>query len=309
MRFSLRTLLPVLCLIATLTVPAEEVFRDREFAGGFNLSAPRTKDKPLELGVVLRASDAARNEWRLAQWGTQISLEGTQPKVLPDGTRILRNAGKTIKVFPGGLSGEGIILGVNGGTEFGGVPRKDGQFWPHLLIEQQFPRDFKVATAASLNFGLQFRVDGCKKAAEAPLDPALHSAQVTAYWTLQNQGSDSLDKGEMIWFGLPLFDARSDVPPGHQALDTAVENGKFIFTLEGSRFFQGPTGDGQWHKVACDLVPFMQEALAASQAKGFLTNTRFEDLYVTSFNLGWEVPGPYDCEITIKNLSLDRVEK
>ncbi|MEQ1841458.1 MAG: hypothetical protein ABL994_13705 [Verrucomicrobiales bacterium] len=51
----------------------------------------------------------------------------------------------------------------------------------------------------------------------------------------------------------------------------------------------------------------MKEALVATQAKGLMTKTRFEDLHATSFNLGWEVPGPYDCEISLKNLSLDRV--
>jgi hypothetical protein len=297
--------LPALCLLAT-TTPAEEAFRDRGFAGGFNLSAPHSGDKPVELGVILQGDRNASCEWRLAQWGTQFNLKGTAGKTLPDGTRILRNGGKSIKIYPGGIGGEGIILGLNGGAEFGGLPRKEGQFWPHLLVEQQFPRDFKLADSATLPFTLDFRIDLCKNATESRLDPALHSAQVTAYWTLHNRNTSSPDFGEMIWFGVPLFDARHEVPPGHQDLDTAVENGKFICTVEGSRFFEGPTGDGQWHKIACDLVPLVKEALAATQAKGFMTKTRFEELYATSFNLGWEVPGPYDCEITLKNLSLDR---
>ena len=306
MRRISRLALPALCLLAA-TAPADEIFRDRGFAGGFNLSAPRSGDKPVELGVILQADRKTSNEWRLAQWGTQFNLKGTAGKTLPDGTRIMRNGGKSIKIFPGGMAGDGIMLGLSGSAEFGGIPRKQGQMWPHLLLEQQFPKDFKLADSAALPFTLDFRVESCKNGTESRLDPALHTAQITAYWTLHNRNTSSLDNGEMIWFGIPLFDARHEVPLGHQDLDTAVENGKFICTMEGSRFFEGPTGDGQWHKIACDLIPLVKEALAATQAKGFMTKTRFEDLYATSFNLGWEVPGPYDCEISLKNLSLDRV--
>jgi len=301
-----RFCLPALCLLATISLPAEEVFRDLEFAGGFNVSATTAIAKPIELGVILQNDTNARNEWRLAQWGTQFNVKDATLKTLPDGTRIIRNAGKSIKIYAGGLTGEGIILGVNGGAEFGGVARKDRQPWPHLLLEQQIPKDFRLSEIASLGFKVDFRVEGCKSAIDAPLDPALHTAHITAYWTLHNRNASSPDNGQMIWFGVPLFDARHEIPPGHQAVDTAVENGKFICTIDGSRFYDSPTGDGRWKRVDCDLIPLIKEALAASQAQSFLTNTRFEDLYATSFNLGWEVPGPYNCEITLKNLSLDR---
>lgn len=305
MRSLTRMILPGFCLLAVTLAPAEEVFRDREFAGGFNVSATHASAKPLELGVILQNDTSVRSEWRLAQWGTQFNLKDATPKTLPDGTRVIRNAGKSVKVYAGGLTGEGIILGVNGGAEYGGALRKDKQPWPHLLLEQQVPKDFRLSELASLAFKLDFRVDNCKSAVDAPLDPALHTAHVTAYWTLHNRNASSPDNGQMIWFGVPLFDARHEIPPGHQAVDTAVENGKFICTIEGSRFYDRPTGDGRWQKIDCDLIPLIKEALAASQAQSFLTNTKFEDLYVTSFNLGWEVPGPYNCEITLKNLSLD----
>lgn len=306
MRSISRMLLPGLCLLVVNALPAEEVFRDREFAGGLNVSAPNSSATPIEQGVILQNNPNVRNEWRLAQWGTQFNLKDATAKALPDGTRIIRNAGKTVKIYSGGLTGEGIILGVNGGAEYGGLARKEGQPWPHLLLEQQVPKDFRLSEIASLPFKLDFRVEGCKSAIDAPLDPALHTAHITAYWTLHNRNASSPDNGQMIWFGVPLFDARHEIPQGHQAVDTAVENGKFICTIEGSRFYDRPTGDGRWQKIDCDLIPLMKEALAASQAQSFLTNTKFEDLYVTSFNLGWEVPGPYNCEITLKNLSLDR---
>jgi len=302
--------LVALCILAVWSFHpgAEEVFRDLSLSGGLNVSAINTGVRPLELGVVLREDPGARNEWRLAQWGTQFNLRDGQERSLPNGTRIIQNSGKNVTVMPGGLAGEGIKLQVKGGEEFNGRARKEGEAWPHLLIEQQIPKDFQISSLAGLDFKLSFRVDHYSNASLEALDPALHTAQVTAYWTIHNRNRESKDFGEMIWFGVPLFDARHEMPPGHQAIDAGspFSSGKFIWTLEGSRLYDCVTGDGQWHDIVCDLVPMVEEALGSAQAQGHLTNTRFADLYASSFNIGWEVPGPYDCAITLKGLSLDK---
>ncbi len=308
MSLQYRLLMPSILVGLCVTAPSAEVFRDLSLSGGLNLSAVNTAAKPLETGVVLR-SGGNRAEWRLAQWGTQFDLKDGLERDLPGGTRILRNSGKRVTVLPGGLAGEGIKLQVSGGDEFNGALRKEGEVWPHLLLEQKIPRDFQIASLSSLDFKLSFKVDHCTNASVEALDPSLHTAQATAYWTIHNRNKESKDFGEMIWFGVPLFDARHEIPQGHQAVDagSAYASGKFINTVEGSRFYDCPTGDGQWHDIACDLKPMVEEALTAAQAQGHLANTRFADLYASSFNIGWEVPGPYDCAITLKGLSLDEV--
>jgi len=304
-----RLLVPCFAAILCLGTPATEVFRDLPLAGGMNLSAVNSGAKPLEIGVILRGNTGARTEWRLAQWGTRFNLSGAPERSVPGGTRIVRNPGKKIAVMPGGLAGEGITLQVDGAAEFNGNVRKEGEAWPHLLLEQRIPKDFRIAGLTSLDFHVAFRVDHCSSANVTALDPALHTAQVTAYWTLHNRNAESPDHGEMIWFGLPLFDARHAIPQGHSAADAGspFSSGKFIHTVEGSRFYNGPTGDGLWQELTCNLVPLIEEALASAQEQGFMSGTRVQDLHATSFNIGWEVTGPYDCAITLKGLSLDRV--
>ena len=301
-----RLIIPCLLAVITLTASAE-VFRDLPLSGGFRLSAVNTQSRPLEVGVVLQGDARARQEWRLAQWGTNFDLHDAGERSLPGGTRIRKNAGKKVAILPGGLAGEGVRLEVNGAIESSGTPRKKGQVWPHLLLEQKILKEFRIAAQQKLDFRCSFRVDHCTPATTEGLDPALHTAQVTAYWTLHNRNPESADHGEMIWFGVPLFDARHAVPQGHQAIDQGnpFSSGKFICTVEGSRFYSGPTGDGRWHDLSCDLVPLVREALAAAQTKGHLAGTRFDDLHATSFNIGWEVPGPYNCAITLKGLSLE----
>lgn len=296
-------------LLVSTTAHGEKILRDLGLAEGFRLSALQSTDDPVEIGVVLASKDSERPAWRLAQWGSRFNLQGAPEHRETDGTRRIQNAGKTVTIHPGALAGEGITLAVNGIGEYGEHLREKGEPWPHLLIEQRVQPPRQLAALDRLQFEIAFRVGHCHTDRPAEVDPSLHTAHSTAFWTIHNQNKDSADHGEMIWFGVPLFDARHDVPKGHQSVDQGQPNssGKFICTIEGSRFYDRPTGDGEWHEVSRDLIPLVKEALAASQEKGYLTETAFEDLHVTSFNLGWEVPGPYDCAITVKGLRLDQV--
>lgn len=301
------TMLLVGAATATPCVPAEtfSLFEDLALDHGFRLSALRSSMTPVEIGPVLVADPGKAPQWRLAQWGSRFSLESAEMRLLDGGARILENEGKHVKVLPGGLAGAGLLLAVHGGKEYGGALRQYGEAWPHLLIEQRLtPRPLN--TLSSLDFTVEFRVETCAPATSEALDTGLHTAHISAFWTVHNINSESADHNNMIWFGLPLFDARYPIPPGHQALDVGQEDatGKFICTIEGKRFYTSPIQPGEWHTLACDLLPLLREALEAAQKQGFLTHTRAEDLAATSFNLGWEVPGPYDCAITLRGLSL-----
>ena len=286
------------------------LFSDLPLVHGFRLSAVRSSHSPVEVGNIMAVDDSKTPQWRLAQWGTRFSLESHDMRMLDDGTRVLENDGKRVKVYSGGLEGNGILLEVRGIREYDGRLRQPGEAWPHLLLEQHLtPQPLKALR--SLNFSVTFCVEHCKAIPDKPLDPGLHTAHITAFWTIHNINPDSDDHNDMIWFGLPLFDARHSVPPGHQAVDRGQEDatGKFICTIAGDRLYDAPIVIGEWQTLACDMLPLLREALAAAQAQDFLSNTRFEDLAATSFNLGWEVPGPYDCAITVRDLTLHGRER
>ena len=306
MRPILHALVLILLIPSTLMAEPKEIFRDLSLQHGFNLSAVRSSMVPLEIGVILSENSELGPYWRLAQWGTRFDLKSAKTQYQPDTTRFMTNPGKTLNINPGGLAGEGVQLAVQGGAEYDGQLRQQGEPWPHILIEQHMPKDFMVSDYSKLDFHLEFRVDQCENATELTLNRGLHTAQITAFFAIRNTNKDSQDFNDSIWFGLPLFDARFDTHPGHQAVDGGKNDatGKFICTLKGNRFYDSPTGDGTWKTLDADLVPLVREALAAAQAKGFLTHTTFQDLHPTSFNLGWEVTGPYNCAITLKKLSL-----
>lgn len=281
---------------------------DLVLARGFRLSALRSSTSPIEIGVVLSDAPDREPRWRLAQWGSRFCLSDVCETTSPEGVRTLANAGKTVKIFPGGLVGEGVVLGVHGGREYDGRLRRHGEPWPHLLLEQVID-EIRLHSARAFEFSVEFKVISGAPAIEEALDPSLHTAHVNAFWTIHNKNPNSPNYNDMIWFGLPLYDARYPVPLGHQAVDAgqADATGKFICTIAGARFYDEPVTIGQWHRLECDLAPLLIEALEAARRHGFLWETHFDNLAMTSFNIGWEVPGPYNCALWLRGLKLEAV--
>jgi hypothetical protein len=54
----------------------------------------------------------------------------------------------------------------------------------------------------------------------------------------------------------------------------------------------------------------MDEALATAWAKGFLPGSKnHADYFIGGMNLGWELPGTFEVEMQVRNLSLKLFEK
>ncbi len=305
-------------LLATLAVAlgqapgatdARELFADVGFQRGFTLTAASHPTSDFEIGA-LRTTDAPDVEppaWRMAQWGTRQTLRPRRI-VEADGRWSAENQAKRVVLDRTGPDSVALLLEVRGGFEYDGRMRGDGEAWPHLLIEQAFPRPIVPSRFKTLTFAMEARVPFCKPApwSVGKLDPGRHAAQVSAYWTVHDSTKGNPDYQDMIWFGIPFFDARHPIPPGHYALDVGKDDatGKFICTFDGRRFWKSPTGDGAWHRLSVDMTALLREALAISQKHGHLKATRYEDLAIDSFNLGWEIPGPYDAAFEVRGLSM-----
>lgn len=290
--------------------PGQELLGDLTFSRGFRVSSRRPWDQPNELGDLSLEgiNDAGRPVWRLAQWHATPLLEpGPLPQSGDPDTWTARTdtSEVTIRRDPSDVT---LVLAFQGIREFAGRPRQPGEPWPHLLIEQVLEAP-PVGKLARLMFQLRFRVEGVRAdpALTSGLDPSLHTAQASAYWTVSVAMADgSQDK---FWFGIPLFDARYPVPPAYCAPDAGFPGAtqKYIYTVAGDRFWAGSTGDGSPRETEIDLIPLLREALEAIQAQGSLREARPETLRLTSFNLGWEITGPYDARLELSGLSLRAV--
>ena len=300
-----RILGSALFFFAAASPSAESLFSDPHFEQGFRLTgashAQIEQERPL---LPPNGPDGLNPPWRLAQWGTRHLLRPGTFEVGEDGSWEAANEGKSVVV----THGESVTLRleVAGSHEYGDHLRQLGEPWPHLLVEQRFPDPIRVAEHGALPFHLEFRIPRYAPSVwfMDDLDPSLHTAHVNAFWTVGVLRDGHIQQQSMIWFGIPLFDARHAIPPGHRALDTGAPeaSGRFICTLDGERFWDTPTGNRQWHALSVDLKPLLAEALAISQEHGHLKDATLDELVLTSFNLGWELPGPYDAAIEIRNL-------
>jgi hypothetical protein len=121
---------------------------------------------------------------------------------------------------------------------------------------------------------------------------------------VQNRNRQSPGFGKLVWFGIPLYDDRSRFPKEHKAQDFGGTS-MFIFTLGGEVFTERSAHDREWITVDKDLRPLILEALETAWQRGFLRESRdVSDYRITGMNLGWEVPGLFDVEMQVRDLSL-----
>jgi hypothetical protein len=125
---------------------------------------------------------------------------------------------------------------------------------------------------------------------------------------LQNRNPNSPGYGDLVWFGVPIYDNRSRFPKAFKAQDFGG-TAKFIFTPDGKEFTSRSAQDGAWVIIDKNLLPLMREALATAWARGFLKDSRdLSDYTIGGMNMGWELPGTFDVAMQVRNLSLKITE-
>ena len=164
-------------------------------------------------------------------------------------------------------------------------PRQITESWPHLLAEAALT-DTRYPSAACrvdqmkrLDVSMSCRLDSfVDKHPDA--DPTLHAAQFQLFLYVQNltQGDDGF--GDMLWFGIPVFDNRYPVKDESYQRDggKADASGKFIYTLpskaclaktpafvKNGRLLAGK--DARWVDVRVDVAPWIVYAYQLARKK------------------------------------------
>jgi hypothetical protein len=153
------------------------------------------------------------------------------------------------------------------------------------------------------------RFEGCLRETETfrpeGYSPSLHAAQFQIVLTLNNTQRSSPGFGDYLWFVMPVFDDRYEIPPAHVAQDFAVTQGRLIYNPGGAAVGLKPMRIGAWQTVDCELRPWLVRALQAAWKKGYLRDSQdLADYRVAHLNLGWEVPGLNRATMDLRDLSL-----
>ncbi len=292
-------------VVRDLAPPTEprELIRDPHFQRGFILLEP-APGKKVPYGELRPADSQVTPVWQLSQWSSKHRLEAGAGGRFTNGRLRWANAAKTVTLGEDGNVGADLALGVNAIAEYGARDRRQGEPWVHLLVEQRFEQAPSMADLTTVRLRIEARLLRSDLVKTADYTPGLHAAQFQIFFTLQNTRSDSPGYRRYLWFGVPLYDDRQRFPAAHKSKDTAGTE-MFIFTPSGDSFTTQSAHDRQWLAIEKDLLPLMREALETAWQRGFLTESRtMADYRITEMNMGWEVPGRFDVEMQVRNLSL-----
>ncbi len=289
--------------VAAATNRGRELIRDPHFRTGFHLIEPKP-GKRLVYGQLATDSGSTAPAWDLDQWSSRFPLDASSSASSKPGIRRWANAAKSVTLGGDGPEAADLSLAVNANVESGKRARKTGEPWVHLLVEQAFADPPSLAAIRSARLRLQARLVRSEFYRTDDYSPGLHAAQFQMFLTLQNRNRQSPGRGQLVWFGIPLYDDRSRFPKEHKAQDTGG-TAMFIFTPAGEVFSARSAHDREWITVDKDLKPLFLEALTHARQQGFLRDSNDPaDYAITTMNLGWEVPGLFDVEMQVRGLSL-----
>lgn len=320
---------PLLLLVGCVTQnPArgtQELLPDPSFAQWFTLNGlgqPWDDGKPQ--GVFRSTSEkVGAPVWTLAQWASKHNLADVavtrQTQLGPHRFQIA-NPSKRVTVDT--RSGE-IELALFASACYE-RPRQKNEPWPHLLAstaltDVRHPEDrCRIESMKRLDVSIDCRLTVFTDR-QPNADPTLHAAQFQLFLYVQNLNTESTGYGDMLWFGLPIFDNRRATCDERYQRDGGKPgaSNKFIYMVpsdacqpKGSTFFkQGKIAadpDADWTAIRADVLPWVLRAYTLARKAGYLATTNPSDLYVSGLNFGWEMPGAYDAAMQVRGFSIRR---
>jgi hypothetical protein len=289
---------------ASANPPGEdrELIQDPHFQRGFILWKP-APGKHVRDGELKGPDAAATPIWGLSQWNSKFPL--SIASLNTGATLVYSNSAKAVTLGAIGTAKADLSLAVNAGAEYGNRARQSAsEPWVHLLVEQEFEPPATLENLRAAKVHVEARLLNSRLVHEKDYTPNLHAAQFQIFFTLQNRNRQSPGYGDLVWFGVPIYDNRARFPNAFKEQDFGG-TAKFIFTPGGKTFTSNSVHDGSWVVIDKDLLPLMREALETAWARGFLKDSkRLADYTIGGMNMGWELPGTFDVEMQIRNLSL-----
>jgi hypothetical protein len=265
-----------------------------------------------EQGVIRPQAEAGGPAWGVAQWYSRFTLAGTKLEPLESGSARFRDGAKAVTFGRAGSPEADLVMALNAREEYQGKAPEKGDPWPHLLVEQSLREHPRIARAARIPMGIEYKLLRAEPFHVAGWDERRHTAQFLLYITVQNGNRQSPGYADFFWFGVPMYDARYPLPRRHAAKDQSSEKkrgtGKFIFNPGGERYATKPAKEGGWVTIDTDLLPLIREGMESAWTAGFLAGSHeLGDYQLGGINCGWEVTGPLDVAMQIRGLRLEAV--
>jgi hypothetical protein len=214
------------------------------------------------------------------------------------------NKAKIIAVGKPGSTDGDVSLAVNASIEYTQARKSISEPWVHLLLQQQLADAPALNSLAALNFHIEARLGRASLARTIDYSPSIHAAQFLIYLTVANSNPMAPGYQECFWFGVPVYDNRERNVPAYEAQDFG-DTKLFIFTPASETFAAKSTHDGDWVTFEKNLLPLIRVGLEHARRKGFIKGSgKLADYRPLGIFIGWEVPGVFNVDLQLRNLSL-----
>ena len=234
-----------------------ELIRDNAFQRGVILWEPKP-GRHVRYGEL--STTGGPPVWGLSQWSSKFPLHPTSTTTNADGSLTCSNLAKRIRFGATTETNRIFVVAANSGVEYGDRSRRTSEPWVHLLVEQEFESAVPLTRLAAAKFHVEARLTRARNLHQGDYSPDRHAAQFQIFFTVQNRNPKSRGHGDLLWFGVPVYDNRDQFPKEFKAQDFGG-TAKFIFTPGGRTFTETSSHTGEWITLERDLLPLMQEAL------------------------------------------------
>lgn len=294
---------------------SQELIPDLSFKRGINIHSQKDHsngDTFTSLGYhSFYGGDAKAPKWGLAQWDSGPSL--TAESVGNDDTELTDNYSKLFRYDP---ASNIMTFRLNTAAYYNGKPSREGDYWPHLLIEQpefvfgsnlEKQKQFYSCSADAIVCSFDIKLDDYN-ITEIEGD-WVRAAQFLMYFYVKGTKTN-----DFCWFGLQLFDNRWELNDHYIGYDggKADASGAMIFSI-GSKYIYTsktlykdgkPNPGGDWIHVSVDIKPFLEEMFEYGKKDNYFKANSLDELIVNGMNLGWETIGTFDHTMSLKDLHL-----
>lgn len=304
-----------------------EILGDNKFSTGIHLLGTdpgtdgRTTYRKLDFGGTAKVTE--RPVWEMAQWCSSYDLSdeldsGRSVEKKSGDTYIYEDPAKTFKINP--KTGQ-VDLIYRASVDYADGPRDpNSNKWSHMLLEQNFANPPLIGDVSEVRVAMDLTFNQIeKKMTDEDYIYDAHAAQLVWFITLTNQSSKYGTKGDYIWFGVPLYDDRGLAREDTVMYDKGTAH--YMYGIAANKYY-----DNEEHieysdarhdyiylnkplKFDYNILPLFKSAFNSVQASGGMKGARFEDMAVTYMNMGWEIPGTFDVDVTIRNMDIYGIKK
>ncbi|HLT00256.1 MAG TPA: hypothetical protein VK005_02080 [Acholeplasma sp.] len=290
-----------------------ELLDDSSFETGFHLLGinpevdKRTFYRHLDYDNKALKSD--RIIWQMAQWWTPYNVVNASYKE-ENNNFLYQTPSRLIGVNP---KEKKLIMHLSGSKEYpNGARSKVSDPWSHLLIEQDFKQSVNLLDLEKLEVELTFNIEKVIDKHNGDFNPNFHAAQFLWYFVITDISQDNnkyIGYGnfkEFFWFGVPLFDSRHDFISETMHVDQGGigTTGRLIYSMPNNVYLKEKIEFGKEYKIKVDILPYVIKAKDYALQNGYLLKHDHAHYQIGYMNFGWEIPGMYDVESYIKDMSI-----